>query len=297
MSVLEFRDIHRSYGQGKEVLSGATFSVEKGQVVGLLGKNGAGKTTLIHVAMGMLRAQSGSVRVLGLDPERDAVEMKRRVGFVSEDQILPPAMRVKQVIGLHRDLYPGWDPELEGQLRQRFSFSDRARVKSLSKGEARQLALLCAVAHRPELLILDEPAGGLDPAARREFLETSIDLLSDGGTSILFSSHYMSDVERMADRIILLHDRQVLIDAELDTLRESYAVAVMPAGAGIDPAVIADSAACLRIRERRGALRAVFKGNAERTRALLEEELGVSGASVAQVPLEELFVELLGSKS
>ena len=297
MSVLEFRDIRRSYGRGEEALSGVTFSVEKGQVVGLLGKNGAGKTTLIHIAMGMLRAQSGSVRVLGLDPEKDAVDMKRRIGFVSEDQILPPAMRVKQVIGLHRDLYPGWDPELEDQLRQRFSFSDRARVKSLSKGEARQLALLCAVAHRPELLILDEPAGGLDPAARREFLETSIDLLSDGGTSILFSSHYMSDVERMADRIILLHDRQVLIDAELDTLRESYAVAVMPAGAGIDPAAIAASVACLRIRERQGALRAVFRGDAERTRVLLEGEFGVSGASVAQVPLEELFVELLGGNS
>ena len=169
MSVLEFTDIHRSYGNGEEVLSGVSFAVEEGQVVGLLGKNGAGKTTLIHIAMGMLRAQAGSVRVLGLDPEKDAVAMKSRVGFVSEDQILPPAMRVKQVIGLHRDLYPSWDAELEAQLRQRFTFSDRARVKTLSKGQARQLALLCAVAHRPELLILDEPAGGLDPAARREY--------------------------------------------------------------------------------------------------------------------------------
>jgi ABC-2 type transport system ATP-binding protein len=297
MSVLEFRNIHRSYGQAQEVLSGVTFSVEQGQVVGLLGKNGAGKTTLIHVAMGMLQAQSGSVRVLGLDPEKDAVEMKRRVGFVSEDQILPPAMRVKQVVGLHRDLYPGWDAELEGQLRQRFSFSDRARVKSLSKGEARQLALLCAVSHRPELLILDEPAGGLDPAARREFLETSIDLLSDGGTSILFSSHYMSDVERMADRIVLLHDRQVLIDAELDTLRESYAVAVMPAEAGLQISAISASPACLRIRERQGTLRGVFRGSAEEVRSLLERDLAVRGASVAQVPLEELFVELLGGNS
>ena len=297
MSVLEFRNIHRSYGHGQEVLSGATFSVDKGQVVGLLGRNGAGKTTLIHIAMGMLRAQSGSVRVLGLDPEKDSVAMKRRVGFVSEDQILPPAMRVKQVIGLHRDLYPDWDAELEGQLRQRFNFSDRARVKALSKGQARQLALLCAVAHRPELLILDEPAGGLDPAARREFLETSIDLLSEGGTSILFSSHYMSDVERMADRIVLLHDRDVLIDAELDTLRESYAVAVMPAEAGLQIGAISASAACLRIRERQGTLRGVFRGSAEETRSLLERDLDVQGASVAQVPLEELFVELLGGNS
>ncbi len=288
---------HRSYGRGEEALSGVSFSVEAGQVVGLLGKNGAGKTTLIHIAMGMLRAQAGSVRVLGLDPEKDPVAMKRRVGFVSEDQVLPPAMRGKQVIGLHRDLYPGWDAELEGKLRERFSFSDRARVKSLSKGEARQLALLCAVAHRPELLILDEPAGGLDPAARREFLETSIDLLSEGGTSILFSSHHMTDVERMADRIVLLNDRQVLIDAPLDTLRESYAVAVMPLNAGIDLVAVAASASCLRIRERQGMVRAVFKGDAEETRALLERELAVQDASVAQVPLEELFVELLGGNS
>jgi len=297
MSVLEFRDIYRSYGHGEEVLSGVTFSVETGQVVGLLGKNGAGKTTLIHIAMGMMRAQEGSVRVLGLDPEKDPVAMKSRVGFVSEDQVLPPAMRVKQVIGLHRDLYPTWDAELEGRLRERFSFSDRARVKSLSKGEARQVALLCAVAHRPELLILDEPAGGLDPAARREFLETSIDLLSEGGTSILFSSHHMTDVERMADRIVLLHDRSVLIDAELDTLRESYTVAVMPVNAGIDPGTVAASASCLRIHERQGTLRAVFKGDVEATRALLERELAVQDASVAQVPLEELFVELLGGTS
>lgn len=297
MSVLEFTDIHRSYGNGEEVLSGVSFAVDEGQVVGLLGKNGAGKTTLIHIAMGMLRAQAGSVRVLGLDPDHDAVAMKSRVGFVSEDQVLPPAMKVKQVIGLHRDLYPGWDPELEAQLRQRFTFSDRARVKTLSKGQARQLALLCAVAHRPELLILDEPAGGLDPAARREFLETSIDLLSDGGTSILFSSHYMTDVERLADRIVLLHDRQVLIDAGLDTLRESYAVAVLPAAAGPLVGEIAASGACLRIRESRGALRAVFRGDVPETCALLEVELGVQGASVAQVPLEELFVELLGGSS
>jgi len=297
MSVLEFTDIHRSYGNGVEVLSGVSFAVEQGQVVGLLGRNGVGKTTLINIAMGMLHAQRGSVRVLDLDPEKDPVAMKSRVGFVSEDQVLPPAMRVKQVIGLHRDLYPDWDAELEAHLRQRFSFSDRARVKTLSKGQARQLALLCAVAHRPELLILDEPAGGLDPAARREFLETSIDLLSDGGTSILFSSHYMTDVERMADRIVLLHDRQVLIDAGLDTLRESYAVAVLPAEAGILVGDIAASEACLRIRESRGALRAVFRGDVEETRALLEAKLGVQGASVAQAPLEELFVELLGGSS
>jgi ABC-2 type transport system ATP-binding protein len=170
-----------------------SLAIEPGQVVGLLGKNGAGKTTLIRIAMGMLEAQEGSVRLFGMDPREEAVEVKRRVGYVSEDQILPPFLRVGEVIDLHRRLFPTWDEQMERRLCERFELPRSAKIKSLSKGQARQVALLCAVAHRPELLILDEPAGGLDPAARREFLETSIQLLNEAGSTILFSSHYMSD--------------------------------------------------------------------------------------------------------
>jgi ABC-2 type transport system ATP-binding protein len=201
MRVLEFNDVHRSYQRGSDVLRGISFSLEAGEVVGLLGKNGAGKTTLIRVAIGMIEAQKGSVRVLGLDPRQDALEVKRRVGYVSEDQVLPEFLSVGEVIRLHRGLFPTWDEGLERRLRERFALSAKSKIKSLSKGQARQVALLCAVAHRPELLLLDEPAGGLDPSARREFLETSIQLLNEAGTTILFSSHHMTDVERMAGRI------------------------------------------------------------------------------------------------
>src|SRR5258705_12536234 len=105
-----------------------------------------------------------------------------------------------ELIAFHRYLFPLWDSGLERQLLERFSLSTASRIKSLSKGQARQVALLCAVCHRPELLLLDEPAGGLDPAARREFLETSLQLLNREGTAILFSSHHMTDVERISGR-------------------------------------------------------------------------------------------------
>ena len=297
MSVLAFSDIHRSYQPGNEVLSGVTFAIEKGQVVGLLGRNGAGKTTLINIAMGMIRPQDGSVRAFGLDPRTYPLEVKRRIGFVSEQQILPPHMRTEAVIRFHRELFPDWDKELEDALRRRFDVDPRARVKSLSRGQARQLALLCAVSHRPELLILDEPAGGLDPAARREFLETAIQLLSESGTTILFSSHHMSDVERMADRIVVLHDHVVLIDAALDDLRENYLLAVLPLDGGIGAEQLAAVPGCLRVRRHHHTLHAVFEGRAAEISSRLEAELGVVDASCRHVPLEDLFVELLGASS
>jgi ABC-2 type transport system ATP-binding protein len=175
-----------------------------GEVVGIIGRNGAGKTTLIRIAMGMLFPNAGSVRVFGLSPTVDPVAVKKRIGYVAEEQVLPTGSSIAALIALHRYLFPAWDDELARELLDWFRLTVRAKIGQLSKGEARQVALLCAVCHRPELLILDEPAGGLDPAARREFLETSIQLLNREGTAILFSSHYMNDVERLAGRVVLL---------------------------------------------------------------------------------------------
>jgi ABC-2 type transport system ATP-binding protein len=296
MSVLAFDDVHRRFRPDEEVLSGITFSLEEGEVVGLLGRNGAGKTTLIHIAMGMIRAQGGAVRVFGLDPQAEPVAIKRRVGFVSENHFLPPAMRVDEVVDFHRRLYPTWDAELERTLRERFTFAPRARIRTLSKGQARQLALLCAVAHRPDLLLLDEPAGGLDPAARREFLETAIRLLGETGTTILFSSHHMADVERMAERVVLLEGHRVMIDAPLDELREDCTVALLPADA-VPGARLAELDGCLRVREHFGSLHAVYRGAPSAVASRLEAELGVTDASCRTASLEELFVELVGGDS
>lgn len=297
MMILEMTGVHRSYVKDKPVLAGIDLSVAQGEVIGLLGQNGAGKTTLLRVALGLLEAQRGEVRVFGLDPRRQPVEVKRQVGYVSEDQVLPPFLRVDEVLDLHRRLFPSWDDDLARTLSSRFQMDGRARVKQLSKGQARQVALLCAAAHRPRLLLLDEPAGGLDPATRREFLETAIGLLGEGGSTILFSSHHMADVERMASRLVMLHEGQKWIDSALDDVREGYCLALVPRHAGRSVRDLLAQPACLSAREREDAVRAVFELDAETCRARLEHDLGVDGIRCVPLPLEEMFIELVGGRS
>jgi ABC-2 type transport system ATP-binding protein len=265
-------------------------------VVALLGRNGAGKTTLLRVAMGMLRASAGSVRVLGLDPRRQPVELKRRIGYVAEEQVLPTDLSIAAVLDLHRQLFPTWDRDLEARLRERFDLSPKSRIGALSKGQARQVALICAVAHRPELLVLDEPAAGLDPAARREILEEAIALLGDQGSTVLFSSHHMADVERIAGRVVLLHDGGVLLDADLDTLRESYSLAVIPVN-GTQPEAIRGAAGCVRVSRRGSMWHAVFARMPQDAQSVLQKHLGITNAACRTIPLEDLFVELVGERS
>jgi ABC-2 type transport system ATP-binding protein len=296
MKVLEFTDIHRAYQRGIDVLKGITFSAEQGEVIGLLGRNGAGKTTLMRIAMGMIDAQHGNVSVMGLDPRRDPLEVKRRVGYVSEDQILPPFLSVEEVIALHRTIFPAWDEAASKNLIRNFGLPLGAKIGKLSKGQARQVALLCAVCHRPEVLLLDEPAGGLDPVARREFLETSINLLNEAGTTILFSSHYMNDVERLAQRVVLIHRGKVLIDRSLDELREDHSVVLVPYDSGIKRESLLTVEGCLGARERGDAIHAVFGMEPARCGSVLRRQLGVEKANCRNVALEEMFIELVGGQ-
>jgi len=294
MSVLTMSDIHRSFEPGVPVLDGVDLEVEAGEVVGLLGRNGAGKTTLIHIAMGMLHQQRGKVEVFGHDPHKRPVEVKRRVGFVSENQILPGFLKVYEVIELHRTLFTSWDDEMVGQLIDRFNIRPGQRIKTLSKGQARQVALLCALCHRPELLLLDEPAGGLDALARREFLETAIQALNETGTTILFSSHYLSDVERLAGRVVMLHDASVLIDNSIDELHESFSIALVPhRPQGTSDALLA-LPACLGVRVRTDAVHAVFRLEPADAQVLIADRLGVPNALCRTAGLEEMFIEIAG---
>ena len=296
MNIVTFNNVHRAYTKGTDVLAGVTFSIESGQVVGLLGKNGAGKTTLLRIAMGMIDPQQGSVEIFGLDPRAHPLEVKSRIGYVSEEQILPIYLRVDQVIALHKGVFPTWDDDLARSMIDRFSIPGQQKIKTLSKGQARQVALLCAVAHRPELLILDEPAGGLDPAARREFLETSIQLLNETGTTILFSSHYMSDVERLADRIVMIHDGKVLIDTELDELRENYSLALVPPNGQVSRDDLVKLETCIGVRDRADGLHAIFEMEPDRVATLLNDRLALADTHCTRIALEEMFIELAGGQ-
>jgi ABC-2 type transport system ATP-binding protein len=296
-AILEFRDVARSFARDPRVLDGVTFSLGEGEVVGLLGRNGAGKTTLINIAMGLLHPHAGTVRVFGISPVADPVAVKKRVGYVSEDQLLPPGMTIPELVAIHRRLFPSWDAVLEKQLLERFGLAGNGKkIGRMSKGEARQVALLCAVCHRPELLILDEPAGGLDPAARREFLETSIQLLNREGSAILFSSHQTEDVERLAGRVVLLDRGRVLVDSGMDELREAHCVAIVPRNAGLDESALERLPGCLRVRGVYESWHAVFAGTPENVRRQLQAATGVSDVQCLRLPLEELFIELVGGE-
>jgi ABC-2 type transport system ATP-binding protein len=293
--ILEFHDIERSFRKGVPVLNGVTFSMGEGEVLGLLGRNGSGKTTLIRIAMGMLFPQAGTVRVFGLSPTDDPVAVKKRIGYVAEEQVLPAGSNIRELFAFHRYLFPTWDGALERQLLDRFGLTGNSqKIKQLSKGQARQVALMCAVCHRPELLVLDEPAGGLDPAARREFLETSIQLLNREGTAILFSSHHMNDVERLGGRVVLLDEGKVRLDRQLDQIHEDHCVAMIPRSAVPDAATLERLPGCLRARPVFDDWHAVFQGTPDAVRRELHEALGLDGIRCVRVPLEELFVELVG---
>jgi ABC-2 type transport system ATP-binding protein len=292
MSVMEFQNVSRRFGD-TVVLRGIDFTVGEGEVVGLLGRNGAGKTTLINLVMGMLAADAGRVRIFGEDPRREPVAVRRRIGYVAEDQELPPFLRVGQVLALYRDLHPDWDGDAAAELIDRFELPVGRKVGDLSRGQARQVALLCAVSHRPELLILDEPAGGLDPAARREFLETSIRLLNETGSTILFSSHHMGDVERMASRLIMIHENEKWIDSSLDDIRDGYCLAQVSAGS-VSPDDLLGLGSCLCVRQRGPALHAVFAAELEACRLEVGRMVGAGEVQCRPLPLEDMFIELVG---
>lgn len=293
-SILEFSNVVGAYRLGIPVVNGVSFSLSGGEVVGLLGPNGSGKTTLMRLAIGLLHPHEGAVRVFGMSPTQDPVAVKRRVGFVAEEQVLPPGASVGDLIDFHRYLFRTWDVQLEGEILERFSLARDDRILSLSKGQARAAALLCAVCHRPELLLLDEPAAGLDPAARREFLEVSIQLLNREGTTILFSSHYMNDVERIGGRVVVLDDGKVRLDSALDRLREDFCIALVPVQSVPDPQALTHIPGCLRARLAFGEWHIVFQGPPEAVERRLQKSLERNGIRCARVPLEDLFVELVG---
>ena len=195
-----------------------------GAVYGLVGANGAGKTTLIKHILGLLRAESGSVRVFGLDPVADPVGVLSRIGYLSEENDVPGWMRVEELIRYTRAFYPSWNDAYAEELRQTFALDPSAKIKSLSKGQKARVGLLIALAHRPALLVLDEPSSGLDPIVRRDILGAVIRTIADEGRTVLFSSHLLDEVEEVADHVTMINKGSIVLSAPLDEIKQSHRV-------------------------------------------------------------------------
>jgi ABC-2 type transport system ATP-binding protein len=221
--VIEVSALTRRFG-AKTALASASLSASRGAVYGLVGENGAGKTTLIKHILGLLRAQSGSVRVFGLDPVTDPVGVLSRIGYLSEEHDLPGWMRVDELIRYSRAFYPAWDEAYARELRQAFALDGSATIGSLSRGQKARVGLLVALAYRPELLVLDEPSTGLDPVVRRDILDAIIRTIADEGRTVLFSSHLLDEVERVADHVTMISHGHIVLSAPLADIRESHRV-------------------------------------------------------------------------
>jgi ABC-2 type transport system ATP-binding protein len=222
-SVVRVEKLSRRFGD-KLALDNLSLSVPRGAVFGVVGANGAGKTTLIRHLLGLLRAQVGAVRVFGLDPVKDPVGVLARVGYLSEDNELPPWMRVHELLRYIRAFYPGWDDAFAEHLRASFAIDPRARIRDLSRGQKARTGLLVALAYRPELLILDEPSTGLDPLARRDILAAVLRTVAQEGRTVVFSSHLLDEVERVSDHVALLDQGRVVVQGPLDDVRASHCV-------------------------------------------------------------------------
>ena len=221
MPVVVVTGVTRRFG-AQTALDEVSVSLHRGGVYGLVGANGAGKTTLIKHILGLLRAESGSVRVFGRDPVADPVGVLSRIGYLSEDHDLPDWMSVEELMRYSRAFYPAWDHAYAEELRGSFGLERSATIKHLSKGQKARAGLLVALAHQPELLLLDEPSSGLDPVVRRDILEAIMRTIADAGRTVLFSSHLLDEVERVADHVTMINHGRIVLSGPLSTIKKAH---------------------------------------------------------------------------
>jgi ABC-2 type transport system ATP-binding protein len=237
--VVEIRRLTRQFGANK-ALDDVSLIIPRGGVFGLIGANGAGKTTLIKHILGMLRAQTGTVRVFGQDPVTNPVGTLGRIGFLSEDRDLPDWMAVGELMRYTQSFFPNWDEKYAEELREMFDLDPYAKIVKLSRGQRARAGLLTALAHRPELLLLDEPSSGLDPVVRRDILAAIIRTIADEGRTVLFSSHLLDEVERVADQVTVIRQGRLLLTAPLDEIKETHRRVTLRFGQPVDrpPALV-----------------------------------------------------------
>lgn len=270
-------------------VDGLNFTVPQGSVTGLLGPNGAGKSTTIHMLIGLLRRHGGDISVLGNDPEKNDVAIRERTGFVPEDPQSEPRFSVQQNLAFLKAFRPGWDTDLEESLLKRFDLDPRKSSRSLSRGQRAKLALIGALSFKPELLILDDPTSGLDPLARREFIEGIVSVLAEEGRTVFFSSHHVDDIERVADRIVMINSGKCMYADTMENIHRNWRLFRLSFGDSPAPETV--SFPGLRTWKPDGRSgRAVFNDYTDAS----EPAITAAGATFEKQPfsLEDIYIEM-----
>jgi len=291
--IIETSDVHKSYG-GVHALAGLDLRVPRGAICGLLGKNGAGKTTTIKVLLGMVQPTSGRASVFGLSATqaKASLDIRARAAFVSEDKDLYAGVTVGALVDFTAAFYPKWRADRASEYLAAFELRANATTRELSRGMRTKLALLLALSTGAELLILDEPMSGLDPAALEQVLKIIVQQAGRDGTTVLFSSHQLADVEQIADHIAIVDRGRIVVDGALDDLRAAYRrIQLVFDNAAPDTKFASSSVVSLR---REGRVLSVLCRAGEADVVAEARALNPKGVDVLPVTLKEIFLETVG---
>lgn len=284
--VITINNLTKSFGS-TTVLNAINAEVNAGEVIGLLGLNGSGKTTLIETALGFSPATSGSIELFGHNSFNDMDNStKHKIGFVPQVDELMQNISVQNYLKLIAEFYSNWNKDLIGRLCEEWKIPLKQKTDKLSVGQKQKLAILTALGHEPELIILDEPVASLDPVARRQFLKELVDIADDNKRTIIFSTHIVSDLERVANKVWLLKDGDIAIKEELDDLKEHTVRVQLPPNTATPENFMSDS--LIHHREEQSCNILLFtQWTQER-----HQELGIS-LEPEYLSLEDIFLELL----
>jgi ABC-2 type transport system ATP-binding protein len=295
LAAIVVEDLRKSYGALRAV-RGVTFAVETGEVFGLLGPNGAGKTTIIEILEGYRHRDGGSVRVLGVDPERGGRKLHQRVGLVLQEVAVAPQLSVTELLDLFGGYYPNPRPTAEVLELTGLTEKAGARIRTLSGGQQRRLDVALGLVGDPELIFLDEPTTGFDPSARRGAWELVRNMRSLGKTIVL-TTHYMDEAQNLADRICVIAAGEVVAEGTPDTLRgtSEHRTFIRFSADGIDlaalplPAKVGDGVAIIETTSPTQAVNQV-------TSWALQRGLELDGLEVTRPSLEDVYLELTGGE-
>jgi len=287
--LLAVRGLRRHFGSMPAV-DGVDLNVYSGEIYGFLGINGAGKTTTIRTLMGIIAAEAGTITLMGETTHRATVKQKRRIGYVSQEQNFYTWMSCRTLGRFVRSFYPTWDQREFDRLLAVFSIPEKRRVSHLSGGMRAKLALALALAPKPDLLILDEPTAGLDPVARREFMDIIVEEAREHQRTTFFSSHLIDEVERCADRIGILHAGRMRFEGRLEELRGQVRRLILPKTD--EPQELPPGFQIWQERSNDAALERVVQAPQEAWASFSLPE----GAEVKHLGLEEIFIACVSTR-